>query len=41
MLAFLGGFVDVTSLDNITNAVKGKSTVDSEIVNVAKTKSSY
>ena len=40
MLAFLGGFV-VTSLDKITNAVKGKSTVDPEIVNVAKTKSSY
>ena len=41
VLAFFGGFVGVTSLDNITNAVKGKSTVDAEIMNVAKTKSFY
>ena len=38
---FCGGFVDATSLDNITNLVKGKSTVDAGIVNVAKTKIFY
>ena len=38
---FCSGFVDATSLDNITNLVKGKSTVDAEIVNVAKTKIFY
>ena len=41
MLTFFGGFVDLASLDNITNAVKGKSTIDAEIVNVAKTKIFY
>ena len=39
--AFFGGSVGVTSLDNITNAVKGKSTIDAEIVSVAKTRSFY
>ena len=41
MLTFFGGFVDLASLDNITNAVKGKSAIDAEIVNVAKTKIFY
>ena len=41
MLTFFSGFVDLASLDNITNAVKGKSTIDAEIVNVAKTKIFY
>ena len=38
MVAFFGGFVAISSLDNITNVVKEKSTVDAEMVNVAKIK---
>ena len=41
VLVFFDRFVDVTSLDNITNVVKGKSNVDAAIVNVAETKSYY